>query len=42
LPAFQAKIGIKGFIKVMSFAQMPILAWWPAIACYQHLGYAPL
>jgi len=27
---------------VMSFAQMPILAWWPAIACYQHLGYTPL
>jgi len=23
---------------VMDFAQMPILAWWPAIACYQHLG----
>jgi len=23
---------------VMDFAQMPILAWWRAIACYQHLG----
>jgi len=21
---------------------MPILAWWPAIACYEHLGYTPL
>jgi len=25
-------------VAVMDFAQMPILAWWPAIACYQHLG----